>query len=179
MKSAKLLLAGMYLHLLLSIAVVLVLIFFIQEPASGLFFIFYLFMIAVVLCIGWIAVAMSYSAYNKGQYLIIKKSWKLLKIGGIPFYILNFIYSFVVWFCLVGASRGLMLILVPIPIIITYSFIIQSGCIGAFYIRRLRKNPNIFINVNAIHYLLQFISILDIISTIVLLRKYESVDECF
>lgn len=179
MKSAKLLLAGMYLHLLLSILVIFILIIYIQEPVSGLFFIFYLFMIAVVLCIGWIAVAISFSAYNKEQYLMIKKSWKLLKIGSIPFYILNFIYSFIVWFCLVGASRGIMIILVPIPIIITYSFIIQSGCIGAFYIRRLRKNPDIVINVNAIHYLLQFISILDIISTMILLHKYESLDEIF
>lgn len=149
-----------------------------------LFFCFYLFMIAVVVIMGWITVIMAFLANKNQKYDALKKAWKLLKLGSIPFYIVNFFYSFFVWFVLVAASRGIFIIFVPIPIILTCTFIFQSGCVSAFYINSLRYNimmntpnsPYLYQNISSIHYFLQFIPVADVISTFLILDKCKRYD---
>ncbi len=176
MKSAKLFFIGLHIHLILSI-LVLVMLFIDQWGGFAiLFFWFYLLMIAVVVITGWVTVVMAFLANKDQKYNELKKAWLLLKLGSIPFYIVNFFYSFFVWFILVVASRGIFILLVPIPIILTCTFIYQSGCVSAFYINSLRYKlmvnssvlPYSYQNISSIHYLLQFIPILDVISTLVI-----------
>ncbi len=179
MKSAKLFFIGLYIHLILSILVIVIL-FIDQWGGFGtLFFGFYLSMIAVVVIIVWITVVMAFLANKNHKYNELKKAWILLKLGSIPFYIVNFFYSFFIWFVLVAASRGIFIIFVPIPIVLTCTFIYQSGCISAFYINSLRFNimmntpasPYLRQNISCIHYLLQFIPVLDVISTFLILNQ--------
>ena len=185
LKSAKLFFIGLHIHLILSILVIVVLFIDQWGTLGTSFFGFYLFMIAVVVIIGWIMVIMAALANKKQKYDELKKAWKLLKLGSIPFYIVNFFYSFFVWFVLVAASRGIFIIFVPIPIMLTCTFIFQSGCVSAFYINILRHNmmmnmpasPYLYQNISGIHYLLQFIPVLDVISTFLILDKCKAYDE--
>lgn len=163
----------MYLHLVLS-AVTPIGILLAGEwnlVSYGLLF-FYLLMIAVMLIAGWICVGCSVAAYRMGYGEKLRKSIKLLKLCSIPFYLLNFIVSFVYWFFIVAASRGILFFLIPIPIAITCLLIFQTGCVGICYIKHLRKQPENQKKPSGIHYLMQLVSVLDVISTICIFRKY-------
>lgn len=178
MKTAKLFFICIYTHLILSIAVPIGMFFISQRgwDQIGMILVeFYFLMVVVVHIVGWISVGAAVSAYRREEYDQIRKAWKLLKLGTIPFYILNFLYSFFIWFLLVGASRGILIILVPIPIIFTCLLIVESGCVGWCYIKYLRKRPKPENGrrPSRIHYLMQVVSVFDMISTVVLLRKYK------
>lgn len=179
MRSAKLFLAGMYMHLLLSISIPVLAIvsaaLFWTDTLAILFdflILFYLLAVGVIHILGWISAGFAVCAYRAGEYEKLRQSWKLLKIWPIPFYILNFLYSFVVYGILVGASRGLLLILVPIPVFITCSMVVQSGFHGICYVMFLRKRPVPDQRPSEVHYAFQLVPLLDIVSTIILLRKY-------
>ena len=92
----------------------------------------------------------------------------MLKLGAIPFYILNFIWSSLAWGALVAASRGTLLPLVPIPIGVTWLMVIQSGVTGWLYIRCLRESGE---DAAMLHSVCQFIPVLDVSSTLLLLRR--------
>ena len=117
-KLAKIFLTGMYLHLVLSIAVPVGMLYFGSDgwnvTVIGLFA-FYLAMAALVHIAGWGCVVAAVTAYRRNEADKLRQSWKWLKLWSIPFYVLNFLYSFFVWFVLVGASRGIMIFLVPYP----------------------------------------------------------------
>lgn len=173
MKTAKLFLTGMYVHLILS-AVIPIGILSAGEwnhISYGLFF-FYLFMIGVIQLTGWICAGCSIAAYRKGYGEKLKKSVKILKLYSIPFYLLNFIVSFVYWFFILAGSRGILFFLIPIPVAITCLMIFQTGCVGICYIMYLRKRPKNRRKPSGIHYLMQLISVLDVISTIYVFHKY-------
>lgn len=170
MKTAKLFLFGMYLHLILSVFVPIHILIQGNWNVISITELWgYFFMIGVVQLIGWIYVGMSAKAYGQHHMEKIKKGWKLCKLGAIPFYILNFLYSFFVWFSLVGASRGVLFFLVPIPIIITCLFIVQSGIAGICYIKCLQKQG---LTPSGWHFLLQLLPMFDVVSTIYLCKKY-------
>ena len=178
MKSAKLFLFGMYLHLLLSIVAPIGILYLCWEQQrwtapAVLLLVFYLAMIGVVQILGWICVGSAVAAYRRNRADRLRKGWKLLKLWSIPFYVVNFIYSLFAWFILVGASRGILFVLVPIPIVITCLMIVQSGCVGICYIMYLRKQPENGGKPSGVHYVLQLLSVLDVISTIVILRKFK------
>lgn len=175
MRSAKVFLAGMYVHLVLSILIPVIVLFFFKDGWNTLGIgpvLFYFTMILAVQITGWVCVGMAANAYRLNRTECLRSSWKLLKLYGIPFYVLNFLYSFFAWFILIGASRGIMIILVPIPIIITCLMILQSGCVGIYYIMHLRKTSDDGSKPSGIHYLLQLLGVLDVISTIFLLHRY-------
>jgi len=174
MASAKIFLAGLYLHLFLSILTFFVLLKNGWNKFGILFFIFYLFMIAVVLLTGWITLVMAFFAHRKKDFDALYKSWELLKLGSIPFYIFNFIYSFIIWSLLVAASRGIFIVFVPIPIILTCTFILQSGCMGIICISLMRSYNNNGVKISRIHYFFQLIPVLDVISTLILLFRWKA-----
>lgn len=169
----------MYLQLVLSIAVPVGILYFSggggNATGAGLvvfyLLVFYLLMIAAVQIAGWVCVAVGVVAYRRNNAAELRQSWKLLKLWSIPFYVLNFLWSFLVWFVLVGASRGILFLLVPIPVIITCLMIVQSGCVGICYIMLLRKRYGN--QPSGIHYVLQLLSVVDIISTITILKSYK------
>ncbi|MDO4327597.1 MAG: hypothetical protein Q4E24_16500 [bacterium] len=172
MKTAKLFLAGIYLHLFLSaITPIGILLAGEWNPVSyGLFF-FYLLMIGAMQLTGWICVGCSIAAYRKGYEEKLKKSVKILKLYSIPFYLLNFIVSFVYWFFILAGSRGILFFLLPIPIAITCLIIFQTGCVGICYIMYLRKQLGSQKKPSRTHYLIQLIPILDVISTLYIFHK--------
>lgn len=128
--------------------------------------------------VGCLSAAAAVKMYTQSEYEPLKKSWLLLKIKTIPFYILNFIFGLVYIIFLIGASRGLaVLAVIPIlvPIWYTCAFIVQSGFFGAANIILLRRKYGKE-QISAIHYFLQFISVLDVISTIILFKKIKKLN---
>lgn len=129
-------------------------------------------MIPILGIISMFAVA---GMYNRGEYDDIRKSLKLLKLWTIPFYIINFVESFLMMFILTMATMGALLFLAIIPIFYTCFLILLTGCCGCCYLMYLRKQTggeNDFSGKRPswIHFVLQLISVLDIIDTIYLLK---------
>lgn len=160
----------MYLHLALSVAVPLAILFAGEWTAFGEgLFAFYLFFIGVSQLLGWVAVAMAARAGGRGETDRVLRAWRLLKLGSVPFFVLNFLYSVAVWFLIVAASRGIFLIFVPIPIAITCFFILETGCVGCVAVKALRRQlPPV---PGKVHYFLQLLPVADVVSTLLLLHR--------
>lgn len=173
MKSARAFLIGIYVHLLWCVSIILVPIFFGHLEVGIILMkaVEYGIILEgiIVLIVGGVSVICAKIAGKQGEYENVKKGWKLLKLATIPFYILNFAYSVFAWGMLVGASLGFAIFLVPIPIVFTCTMIVMSGLIGHTYIKYLKREKDI--DISGIHNLLQLIPVLDIISTIIILRK--------
>lgn len=171
MKIARAFLIGMYVHLALSIAVPFSIIFVFKgwNAGSTVLFVFYLAAVIALLILGWVSAAMAIAAYLSGQYDKLGRGWKLLKLGSVPFYVLNFIYSVIICVAIIMGTRGLFIILVPIPVIITCTMIVQSGIFGICYVKHLRNSADGGYMPYPVHYVMQLISVLDVISTAVIL----------
>lgn len=125
--------------------------------------------------IGWICAVLAFKMFMQSQTEQLSKAWILLKIKTIPFYILNFVVCFMVGFGLSLATAGLLSFIIILMIIHTCTFIVQSGFFGAANIILLRRKYGKE-QISAIHYFLQFISVLDVFSTIILLRKTKNLN---
>ena len=175
MKTAKAFLVGMYAHLLLIVVIPVGILTVFEGKSwnmsgSGLLIV-YMLAVVVVQTLGWGMAGMAILAYGRGEIEKIRKGWKLLKFGSIPFYILNFVYGCAAYLAAVGGSRGLMIFLVPVPLLVTCLMIVQSGCVGVCCIMHLRKHPEKNTGPHGIHYVLQLLPVLDVISTFVILKK--------
>lgn len=176
MKSAIVFLIGMYVHLAFSVVMPFAAVFIFNElnTECTVLFAFYLSVLAIVLIVGWVSAAMALAAYLKGSYDKLRSGWKLLKLGSVPFYILNFAYSFFMWMVLIASSRGLLIFFAPIPVVITCTMIVQSGIFGICYVMHLRKTGVDGKVPSRIHYVMQLVSVLDVISTAVILIRERS-----
>lgn len=87
-----------------------------------------------------------------------------------------------------GASRGIFIIFVPIPVVYAWLFIVQSGCVSIAYFVSCKKSSQaadggqiaceideagnvLNLEIKGIHYFLQLMPVLDIVSTILVLRN--------
>ena len=173
MKTAKLFLAGMYIHLVLSVAAPIGILYLGWGGAgwgrsNSMLLLVYLLAIGMVQLLGWISVGAAVSAYRRNDMACLLSGWRTLKLGAIPFYILNFLWSVLAWGAIAAASRGIFLLLVPIPIGITWLTVIQSGFTGWLYIRCLRESGE---DAAVLHSVCQFLPVLDVLSTLLLLRR--------
>ena len=173
MKTAKLFLAGMYIHLVLSVAAPIGILYLGWGGAgwgrsNSMLLLVYLLAIGMVQLLGWISVGAAVSAYRRNDMACLLSGWRTLKLGAIPFYILNFLWSVLAWGAIAAASRGIFLLLVPLPIGITWLMVIQSGFTGWLYIRCLRESGE---DAAVLHSVCQFLPVLDVLSTLLLLRR--------
>ena len=173
MKTAKLFLAGMYIHLVLSVAAPIGILYLGWGGAgwgrsNSMLLLVYLLAIGMVQLLGWISVGAAVSAYRRNDMACLLSGWRTLKLEAIPFYILNFLWSVLAWGAIAAASRGIFLLLVPIPIGITWLMVIQSGFTGWLYIRCLRESGE---DAAVLHSVCQFLPVLDVLSTLLLLRR--------
>lgn len=173
MKTAKLFLAGMYIHLVLSVAAPIGILYLGWGGAgwgrsNSMLLLVYLLAIGMVQLLGWISVGAAVSAYRRNDMACLLSGWRTLKLGAIPFYILNFLWSVLAWGAIAAASRGIFLLLVPIPVGITWLMVIQSGFTGWLYIRCLRESGE---DAAVLHSVCQFLPVLDVLSTLLLLRR--------
>ncbi len=172
MRSAKLFLLGLYVHLALSVAAPIGILYLGWgvgwNDANARLAVFYLVMIVVVQTLGWVSAAMAALAYRRGRTERLLSAWRTLKLGTVPFYVLNFLWSVLVWGAVTAASRGVFLLLAPVPVVITCLPVVQSGVTGWLSIRSLREEGR---ELSVVHSVCQFVPVLDVIDTLVLLRR--------
>lgn len=105
MKTAKLFLAGMYLHLIMSIAAPIGILYLGRggwNRSNGTLLLAYLLVIGLVQLLGWISAGAAVSAYRRNDTARLLSAWKTLKLGAVPFHLLNFLWSVLAWGALVG-----------------------------------------------------------------------------
>lgn len=175
MRTAKLFLAGMYLHLLLSVVTPVGILYLGWAGAgwnrfNGGLLLFYLAMLLLVQLLGWSSAGASILAYRRSRTDRLLAAWRTLKLGSVPFYLVNFLWSFLVWGALTAASRGIFLLLVPIPVCVTWLLIIQSGITGWLAVRSLREEGA---NLSGLWSTCQFLPVLDVLTALALLRRAE------
>lgn len=167
MRKAKVLRFLMYMHLLASIAAPFMAVFFANKykAASGwLIILIYVILIFSIQIYGWFCSVNARKLLKQGNISELREAWLLLKLKTIPFYILNYIYSFLIWFVIVAASRGIFIIFAWIPFAVTCSFIIQSGIYGYCYLKHVRDEH--IMDVNNKQLIIQFVPVLDIFGTL-------------
>lgn len=169
MISANIFLAGMYLHLICSVAFPITLLAAGEwNNLTWSLFLCYLAEIVLLQIWGWVTVIAAVVAHRKGNAKKLQTGWVFLKLGSVPFFLINFAYSFVVWFIIVVGSRGILGILLPIPMAVTCLMILQTGCVGCCQIAQLRRRIPF---LGGKHYLFQMIPVADVLDTIYLLRQ--------
>ena len=178
MKIVKAFFVMLYVQLVMQYGIIPVAILGMDEntgefkPWAAVFGVLLLISFVAVQVVGWISAVTAVKMHFNSEHKALKKSWELLKLKTIPFYIFNFIYGIMYIILIIGASRGLaVMAVIPVllPIWYTCSFIVQSGFFGVANIITIRKKYGDHISV--IHYVLQVLPILDVISTIAVLKK--------
>ena len=113
---------------------------------------------------------------------LLRSAMKRIKLGSIPFFILNFLLCLGVGFVILGASRGFAVFLpwvwlwVMCAVGITYCLAAGTSCYGIFFSRTLNKDGDLSTGSMVKHIILQLIFVADIIDTILLLKKFRRVD---
>lgn len=176
-------LLGLYASLLLAISLVVSLIWELLDPRLGNWI---PWLIIFCLVVSWIlnivcAVASVKDAsllYREKDSAYLRKYMKALKMGAIPYFVLNFILYFLLFMLSVAASRGLV-ILTPIPfmfvilVFFTYLSLLFTAPYGMAYAVIIQREGKMSTGRLVIHILLQLCFVLDVVDTIVLLMKYE------
>lgn len=172
---ANLFLGWMYLHLVCSMAFpVTLLVVGEWNNLTWSLFLGYLAEILLLQLWGWVTVVLAVIAHRRGNAKKVQTGWVFLKLGSIPFFLINFAYSFVVWFIIVVGSRGILGLLLPIPIAVTCLMILQTGCVGCCQVHELRRRIP---SLGGRHYLFQLLPVADVFDTIYLLKRDKTPDE--
>ena len=101
---------------------------------------------------------------------------KRIKLGLIPFWIINFICYLPISIFLIVVGHGFGFIIVPIFIFASYTILCLTSMFSVVYFKSLHKNGIITFKQGIIHSLLQFIFVIDIIDTIYIIRKWGKQD---
>jgi len=176
MKSAKAFLIGMYVHIAASMIIPITILLVCPGGWNVLglgLLAGYLAEVAAVQILGWVAAASAVRLSKRGEIGKLRQGWRLLKFASIPFFIINFGYSMLVWFLLTAASRGLFGLLTPIPVFITWQMVFQSGILGWRWLKYKRRGLGDGPRPGRLHYLWQILPVADVIDTAALLRRYK------
>lgn len=139
---------------------------------------FYYLSSAGILCMGIFNLANAAFLHERGKAQEIKRIWIVLKIGMIPFYLLNVVHYIseskvpaeMCWTSIF--SYAFLISLAPYMIVMFPCVLIfLNGCIGWYYIYHLRKTGKMEKHSFWIHCVLQVFPILDLVSMVMILKK--------
>lgn len=114
--------------------------------------------------------------YQRQDQGLLRSAMKRIKLGAIPFFVLNFFLCLLVAFLIFGISRGFAIFVpwvwlwVMSAIIITYAITAGTSVYGILFARTLNKDGLITTGSMVKHIILQLIFVLDMVDTIFLLR---------
>jgi hypothetical protein len=110
--------------------------------------------------------------YKENDTELLFKKMKRVKIGLIPYWIINFICYVPISVVLLLAGHGFGFIIVPIFIFASYMVLCLTSLFSILYLLKLKKNNKISKKQFIIHTLLQLIFVVDIIDTIYIIIKW-------
>jgi len=108
--------------------------------------------------------------YKNNNLEILFNKMKRIKMGIIPYWVINFICYIPISAILLIAGHGFGFIIVPIFIFASYTVLILTSIFTIVYLKLLRKNNIIMKNQFIIHTILQLFFVIDIIDTIYLIK---------
>jgi hypothetical protein len=109
--------------------------------------------------------------YRKNDTELLFKKMKRVKIGLIPYWVINFICYLPISVVMLLVGHGFGFLIVPIFIFASYMVLCLTSLFSILYLLNLKKNNNISKKQFIIHTLLQLIFVVDIIDTIYLIIK--------
>lgn len=120
----------------------------------------------------------TYKLYKRREFDVLRKYMKAIKFGAIPYFILNFLFFVLLFMLFAAATRGIMLVtpmplLFLIPIFFTYLSVLFTSSYGIGYAAIMHKERKLKTGKLVIHIILQLCFVIDVLDTIVLLRKYK------
>ncbi len=98
-------------------------------------------------------------------------SVKLLKLASIPYFIINFALCAIIGLLFVVVSRGLGLIFLPIPVVLTWLTMLSTSMSSLFLLAALRKNRAATAGYVMKHAILQLFFVIDIISALFIVKR--------
>ena len=171
----------LYVQVILQLSIVPSIKYFPENKSFNLFIFLHVFALISVFCItqvlGCLSALLAVKMYWRSEDDKIRKALILLKIKTVPFYLLNLVYGLIYTLFITFVSMGMALVLivpVMIPIWYTCAFVVQSGFFGAANVAVLRKKY--CDSISLIHYVLQFIPVLDVLGTVILLKKTKKIN---
>ena len=178
MKKIALFLVSLYLNLLFSFGYIGLIVVdlskknIISDLLKNGYYITWLSIVILLLILSIINLISAIKLFIQKDVILLRKSMILIKLASIPFFIFNFIFFVVVLFVFVVASRGLGIILVPIPIIITYLILLVTSTYSILFIIILKRFKIISNKSAIINIIIQLIFVLDMIGVLFLLKNY-------
>ena len=172
----------LYLYLFSILAEIGGLYYFLKAPsafskglaAAAALFMLLCFAAVVTLIILNISCAVRYFREKDG--ILLRQAMKGMKLGSIPFFIINFLVCLMIAAVIFGASRGFAVFLpwvwnwVLCAVASTYIIMAGSSCYGIALARLLRQNGSLSRKQMSVHIVLQLIFGLDVIDTLELLK---------
>ena len=177
MKKIALFLVSLYLNLLFSFGYIGLIVVdlskknIISDLLKNGYYITWLSIVILLLILSIINLISAIKLFIQKDVILLRKSMILIKLASIPFFIFNFIFFVVVLFVFVVASRGLGIILVPIPIIITYLILLVTSTYSILFIIILKRFKIISNKSAIINIIIQLIFVLDMIGVLFLLKN--------
>jgi hypothetical protein len=99
------------------------------------------------------------------------KTSLFVKLSLIPYFVINFILNALIFTVLAAASRGIGIILVPIPVFLTYCILLSTSTYSIALVLSLGRNGKMGKRKTVLHFILQICFVLDILSILLLKGK--------
>ncbi len=132
----------------------------------------------LILVFGVLNVREAYNLYQKNDLIGLRNHMKLLKLGLIPYYVINLVVHSLFFLSSMAISRGLILftpflIIFFIPIGLAYLSLLFSSSYSIGYLILNHKSGFMKWHEMLLQIIFQFIFIIDVLSTLFILIKYK------
>lgn len=120
----------------------------------------------------------TYKLYRNNESAYLRKFMKVLKLGAIPYFMLNFILYLLLFMLFFAASRGIIMfspipLMFLIPVFFTYLSVLFTSLYGMGFAFAMQKEQKMKTGKLIIHILLQLCFVLDVLDTLILLKNYK------
>lgn len=116
-------------------------------------------------------IRVSIRLYRENDLKTLYQRARNTKLILIPFYLINFALSAVIFLVLMTISRGMILFFLPVPFMITYGYLLCTSVASTALLLGMKKQGTLDGQTYLIHQILQLIFVLDIVD-ILLLKKH-------
>ena len=114
--------------------------------------------------------------FNANEIDVIQKYTYTIKYSLIPYWIINFFLSLIFWIIILGASRGLGVFILPLPILFNFCMLCFTSMYSVSYILLLWKNDYIKNSHFLLYTVSQFFFVIDILGLVILKKKLRKAD---
>jgi hypothetical protein len=136
--------------------------------------------IALAAWIAWVVAFLVFAVLNLFQAVKLskhndiaelRKRMKLLKLGAVPYFVLNFVLAGGLFVFFFAVSHGFGIFFVPVPLFFTWTISLATSVYGMGFVAVLNRSGRDAGTSLPMNMVMQFCLVLDIVSTVILLRE--------